>query len=331
MILSRTRPYIMKLTISLVVAALLAIVTDASAQEKKVLRIGHFPNITHVQALVASNLKRQGKGWFEERIPGVEVQWFVYNAGPSAMEAIFANSIDLTYVGPSPVLNAYARSKGDEIRVLAGAARGGAALVVPGDGRIAKPADLKGLKLATPQLGNTQDIAARAWLKKQGFRITQIGGDVLVVPTSNPDQLNLFQKKDIAAVWTVEPWVSRLELEADGKIMVEQKEEVVTVLASSAKFLKEQPDLAKRVVAAHVELTKWIADHPDEAKAMVRAELKELTKRDLPEQLADRAWPRLTFSSEIAKADFDAMVAEGQSVGFLKSVPALDRLIVVLP
>ena len=91
------------------------------------------------------------------------MQWFAYNAGPSAMEAIFAGSIDLTYVGPSPALNAYIRSDGEEIRVLAGAAEGGAALVVPGDGSIAKAADFKGRRVATPQLGNTQDVAARAW------------------------------------------------------------------------------------------------------------------------------------------------------------------------
>lgn len=317
----------MKSPIKLLLAALAVFVSPLAAQEKTVIRIGHFPNITHAQALVASQLKRQGKGWFEERIPGIETQWFVYNAGPSAMEAIFANSIDLTYVGPSPVLNAYARSKGDEIRVISGAARGGAALVVPADGRLSKPADFRGKKLATPQLGNTQDVAARAWLKKQGFRITQIGGDVLVVPTANPDQLTLFQRGQVDAVWTVEPWVSRLELEANGKIMVEQKDEVVTVLASSVKFLHDKPDLAKKFVAAHLELTKWINEHPDEARELVRAELKEQTKRDFSATTAAHAWPRLKFSGDVTRADFDALVGEAQSVGFLRVVPPLDRLI----
>ena len=119
---------------------------------KTTLRVGYFPNITHAQAIVAKALSAEGKGWFEERLgPDVEVQWFAYNAGPSAMEAIFAGSIDLTYVGPNPALNAYIRSRGQEIRVVSGSARGGAALLVrPGAG-IEKPADFKGKKVATPQ------------------------------------------------------------------------------------------------------------------------------------------------------------------------------------
>ena len=298
------------------------------AQDKTVLRVGHFPNITHAQALVAAQLQRQGKGWFQERLgPDIEMQWFVYNAGPSAMEAIFANSIDLTYVGPNPVLNAYIKSKGQEIRVIAGAATGGAALVVQPDGRLSKPQDFRGKKIATPQLGNTQDVAARAWLKKQGYRITQLGGDVTVLPTANPDQLSLFQRGEIDGVWTVEPWVSRLELESKGKIYLEEKDALTTVLAASVKILKQQPELVKKFVAAHAELTDWINAHPAEAKEFVRAELKELTKREFPAETADRAWPRLKFRSAILRAPFDTLVTEAQSVGFLKGATDLGQLV----
>jgi len=133
------------------------------------IRVGHFPNITHAQGVVAHALSRQGKGWFEQRLgPGVKIEWFVYNAGPSAMEAIFAKSIDLTYVGPGPALNAYTKSNGQEIRLIAGAANGGAGLVVQPDENLKAPADFRGKKIATPQLGNTQDIfvssmADRGW------------------------------------------------------------------------------------------------------------------------------------------------------------------------
>ena len=130
------------------------------------------------------------------------------------MEAIFADTIDLTYVGPNPAINAYAKSRGEEIRIVAGAADGGAALVVQPDSSLRTPADFRGKQIATPQLGNTQDVAARAWLTAGGLQITQTGGDAQVVPTANPDQLALFKSRQIDAVWTVEPWVSRLELEA---------------------------------------------------------------------------------------------------------------------
>src|SRR5437879_10483235 len=129
------------------------------------IRVGHFPNITHAQGVVAHALSRQGKGWFEQRLgPGTKIEWFVYNAGPSAMEAIFANSIDLTYVGPGPALNAYTKSKEQEIRLIAGAANGGAGFVVQPDGNLKAAADFRGKKIATPQLGNTQANQCRAWL-----------------------------------------------------------------------------------------------------------------------------------------------------------------------
>lgn len=299
----------------------------ASNSDSMVIRIGHFPNITHAQGLIAAQLKRQGKGWFEERIPGVEVQWFVYNAGPSAMEAIFADSIDVTYVGPNPVLNAYARSKGEEVRVIAGAAIGGAGLVIPQESQLANPGDFKGKRIATPQLGNTQDVAARAWLAKGGLKITQLGGDALVLPTANPDQLNLFQQRKVDGVWTVEPWVTRLEKEASGKVLVEQADAITTVLSSSVKFLRERPELASKLVAAHVELTKWINEHPAEALELVRAALKAQTSREFPADTAQHAWERLKFTSEVDRTGFEELVAEARSVGFLNDVPSLDRLI----
>src|SRR5215470_16870406 len=145
----------------------------AVAQEKTAIRFGHFPNITHAQGVIAHALSRQGKGWFEERLgPNVEIQWFVYNAGPSAMEAIFARSLDVTYVGPGPALNTHFKSNGEEIRVISGAANAGAALLVKMDSPIKAPTDFRGKKIATPQLGNTQDISCRAWLKANGFKVT---------------------------------------------------------------------------------------------------------------------------------------------------------------
>ena len=141
----------------------LVLITGAMsvASDKTAIRVGHFPNITHAQGLLAHYLSRQGKGWFEARLgPGVEIQWFIHNAGPSAMEAIFAKSIELTYVGPGPALNAYAKSQGEEIRIIAGAANGGAALVVQPDANLKEPADFKVKRIATAQFGNTQDIRA---------------------------------------------------------------------------------------------------------------------------------------------------------------------------
>src|SRR5215472_11116714 len=267
------------------------------------IRVGHFPNITHAQGVVAHALSRQGKGWFEQRLgPGTKIEWFVYNAGPSAMEAIFARSIDLTYVGPGPALNAYTKSNGEEIRLVAGAANGGAGLVVQPDQDLKTPADFRGKRIATPQLGNTQDISCRAWLTDGGLKITQLGGDAQVIPTANPDQLALFKAKKVDAVWTVEPWLSRLEQEASGKVLVEEKEVATTILVSSAKFLSEQRDLAKKFAQAHADLTDWIAKNPDEARRLIKAELLEETKSDMAQQIIAAAWKRIVFTPETPRA-----------------------------
>ena len=292
------------------------------------IRVGHFPNVTHVQALVAHHLSRTGRGWFEQRLgPDVKIEWYIYNAGPSAMEAILADSIDLTYVGPSPALNAYTKSNGEEIRIVAAAAAGGAALVVQADSGLKQPSDFRGKTIATPQLGNTQDIAARAWLGNGGLKITQTGGDAFIIPTPNPDQLALFKNKKLDAVWTVEPWVSRLERDAGGKVLVEQSNESIAVLVSSVKFLKTKRDLAAKFIRAHRELTDWIVSHPEEAKQMVRQELAAETKADVSPELIAQSWKRIVLKNDASLDEYQHFVANAQRAGFIRSIPDLSRLI----
>jgi NitT/TauT family transport system substrate-binding protein len=291
------------------------------------LRVGHFPNITHVQALVAHNLSRQGKGWFEQRLgPDVKIEWFVYNAGPSAMEAIFAKSVDLTYVGPSPAINAYVKSQGSEVRIVAGAANGGAALVVQPEMSGASPRDFKGRKIATPQLGNTQDVSARAWLTDGGLKITLTGGDAQVLPAANPDQLLLFKTKQVDAVWTVEPWVSRLETEANGKILVEESGAVTTVLVSSVHALQTQRELVRKFVAAHAELTAWIKANQAEAQKLAREELDAETRTTMSADLVERAWKRIVLTTEASNDGLGLFFKRAQSVGFLRDATDLSRL-----
>jgi len=315
-------------TLIAVIGALALFSRVAGAEQKTVIRFGHFPNITHAQAVIAHALSRQGKGWFEERLgPNVEIQWFIYNAGPSAMEAIFAGSLDVTYVGPGPALNAHFKSNGQEIRVISGAANAGAALVVKADSPIKNPADFRGKKIATPQLGNTQDISCRAWLKAHGFNVTLTGGDVMVIPTANPDQLALLQKGSVDAVWTVEPWVTRLEREAKARVFLEDKDTITTWLVSSVKFLRDRHDLAKKIAEANVELTKWIQEHESEAQKLLIEELKAETRADfLPDAVA-QAWKRIHFTSEISRELIAKSVQDGKDAGFLKGSTDTSKLI----
>ena len=319
----------MKLTIKTILILLsFALAGTLHAESKTVLRVGHFPNITHAQGVIAHALSRAGKGWFEQRLgSNVEIQWFTYNAGPSATEAIFAGSLDLTYIGQGPALNAHFKANGDEIRVISGAANGGAALVIKADGAIRTPADFRGKKIATPQLGNTQDISCRAWLKARGFNVTQTGGDVAVIPTANPDQLQLFKSGGVDGVWTVEPWVTRLEREGNGKVLIDDKDVITTWLVSSVKFLQKQREIAKKIVAANAELTQWIQAHPDEAQKLLVEELKAETKADFAPDAVEQAWKRIKFTTEVSPALLVKAVQDGKDSGFLKGPTDTSKLL----
>lgn len=306
--------------------ASLAGCTPASEESPDRLRIGHFPNVTHAQGLIAHRLSRQGKGWFEERL-GVPVEWHVFNAGPSAMEALFAHTVDAVYVGPNPALNAYIRSRGEEVRVVAGAAFGGAALVVRKAAGIDAPADFRGRRVGTPQFGNTQDVACRAWLKAQGFALTTTGGDVSVIPTPNPDLRSLFERGDLDAAWTTEPWVSILERECGARTFLLEEDALTTVLAASRAFTEKRPELVRKLVAAHAELTHWIVEHPEEARAAVAAEVEEISRHALPADLLAHCWPRLVFRSDIDVEDFEHFARAARDVGFLPEIVPLDRLV----
>ena len=318
----------MKKLIAAMIAAILSFGSFATAEQKTTIRFGHFPNITHAQGVIAHALSRQGKGWFEQRLgPNFEIQWFTYNAGPSAMEAIFAGSLDATYVGPGPALNAYLKSNGEEIRVISGAANGGGALVVKSDSPIKTPADFRGKKIATPQLGNTQDISCRAWLKSHAFNVTQTGGDVTVIPTQNPDQLPLFQNGGVDAVWTVEPWVTRLERDAKARIFVEDKDTITTWLVSSVKFLRDRHDVVKKIADANVELTQWIQQNQPEAQKLLMDELKAETRADFAPDAVAHAWNRIQFTSEVSRDLIAKSVQDGKDAGFYKGSTDTSKLV----
>ena len=163
-------------------SACLIFLLGVLAGAQTVIRVGAFPNITHPQAMVGKK-----NGWFEKAMgPQAKIEWKSFNAGPSAIEALFAGAIDMTYIGPNPAISGYVRSNGEALRIVAGATSGGAALVVRSDSGIQKPEDFHGKKIASPQMGNTQDVALRAWLKAHGMKSTDKGGDVQVIPLANP-------------------------------------------------------------------------------------------------------------------------------------------------
>jgi len=241
------------------------------SEEPVTLRVGFFPNLTHSPALAARQLEREGADWHLANLPkGSKIEWRAFNAGPTAMEALLAGAVDLTYVGPSPVINAHVRTKGNELRILASVARGGNALVVRKGLDLKSPKDFIGRRLATPQLGNSQDIDARVWLREGGLTIKVNGGDAQVIPAQNSELVLLFSRGDVDAAWTVEPWVTRLESEFGGKILLEKKDSIITVLASSKSALAKNGQGIAAFVRSHYALRdKLLADQAWHEKLVI--------------------------------------------------------------
>ncbi len=312
-----------------VLVLLLALVTGCSAKapgEKVTIRAGHFPNITHAQGVLG-----HATGRFQQALADrATIDWKVFNAGPSAIEAMFAKELDLTYIGPNPAINGYAKSGGAALRIVCGACSGGAALVVRSDVPISKPQDFNGRSLATPQLGNTQDVAARYWLIQNGMDWLERGGKVRVLPLANPDQLTLFQKKELDAAWTVEPWVSRLVQEGNGRIYLDEgdlwpgRRYVVTHLIVAKRFLDEHPDLVRTWIEEHVRITDWINENRDQAMDIVNAEIKKETGKALPKSILVSSFARLELTDDPVRESLFKS-AEGQfALGFLgKDKPSL--------
>src|SRR5882762_2236334 len=311
-------------------AILLMAASALHAQQKPtVLRVGYFPNVTHAQALVG-----RANGQFEKTLgPGVRIEWKAFNAGPSAIEALFANAIDITYVGPNPAVTGYVRSQGAAVRVIAGAASGGASLVVRQGSGINSVADFHGKKVATPQQGNTQDVALRSWLRAKGMKPREKGGDVQILPISNADQLTLFLKGELDAAWAPEPWAARLVHEGGGKIFLDERDLwpnhqfVITDLIVSPKFLKEHPDLIKNFLRAHVELTDWIGKNPVQAKQIMNQQLQKETGKALSPEVLNDAFARLQVTYDPIRSSLLKSTQQAFDEGFLgRTQPDLSGL-----
>src|SRR5215471_16742371 len=307
----------------------LALLSFAAAAQNVTVRVGAFPNITHPQAMVG-----KANGAFEKALgSNVKVDWKTFNAGPSAMEALFAGAIDLTYIGPNPTISGYVRSNGEALRVIAGASSGGAALVVRNDSGIQKASDFHGKKIASPQLGNTQDVALRAWMKANGLKSRDKGGDVEVLPLANPDQLTLFLKKQLDAAWAPEPWATRLMREGNGRLFLDERtlwpngQFVCADLIVSTKFLKEHPDVVKTWLRAHVELTDWINGNLPEAKKILNGQIQKETGKALPDAVLDEAFGRLQVTYDPLRNSLLTSAKSAFDAGFLgRQAPDLSKL-----
>lgn len=320
-----------KLIIGLLAIALASPAQPGLAQEARQLRLGHFPNLTHAQAVYA-----RSTGAFERKV-GVPIKWSTFNAGPTAIEAIFADAIDATFVGPSPAINGYLKSRGKKFVIVAGGASGGAGLVLRKDSGIKTDKDFNGKTIATPQLGNTQDVAARLWFDAHGYKLKEKGGKLAVLPLANPDQLTLFQKKEIDGAWTIEPWLARLEIEGGGALFLDEKDlwpdgkYVTTLLIVNQSFLAANPKIVRGLLEGLVEVTQTINADKAAAAIVLNAELKNETGKALSEAVIAKAMGRVEFTWDPIAASLRQSAEGARKIGFLKQPPDLRGIFSLAP
>jgi len=289
------------------------------------LKLGYFGNVTHAPALVGIK-----EGFLADSLGGTTLNTETFNAGPAAIEALNAGAIDAAYIGPNPAINSFVKSQGESVRVIAGAAAGGAQLVVKPE--ITSAANLEGRTIASPQLGGTQDVALRAWLTHQGYKTNVDGsGDVAINPTDNAQTLKLFQDGKLDGAWLPEPWASRLVLQAGAKVLVDEKdlwdgtgtgkpgEFPTTILIVNQKFAAEHPDTVKALLAGHAKSVAWLNEAPaDQKAAVINSALEESAGAALADDVLARSLANITFTLDPLAGAYPRLLQDGVDAGTTK-------------
>jgi NitT/TauT family transport system substrate-binding protein len=317
--------------------------TDNDNSKSKILRLGYFPNVNHAQAIIGlknGDFQKFMEGNQSDSTQGkIKINEFVFSDGPSALEALFGGQIDAAYVGPNPAISGFIASGKEGLKIISGASSGGASFVVRNDAGIQSVKDLGGKKFASPELGNTQDISLRKYIVNNGFKTVENGGNVTVVPVANADILTLFLKKEIDGAWVPEPWATRLVNEANGKIFVDERDlwppqgKFVTAnIIVRTDYLKENPDVIKKLLEAHVNETLWINNHLSEisndrsvkndsnVSQVVNAfnnGLKQITGKTIPNDEIREALTRMSFTYDPLKQSLYKIADNANSLGLI--------------
>ncbi len=285
----------------------------------KKIRVAFFPNFTHAQALIGME-----NGEYEKQT-GTKIEWKAFNAGPSAMEALLSGEIDFAFVGTNPAINAFLRTKGASLRIISGVANGGASFVIRGDLSIKNEIELKGKNFASPEFGNTQDVALKYWLRSKGFEINK---DVRVNNLKNPDIYLLFKKGSLDGAWVPEPWATRLIQEANGRVFIDERslwpngDFSTSILVVRKDFLDKNIDIVERFLKAHVIITEWINRNPDVAKKMINRSIEKILYKPLPDKILEEAFTKVKFTYKPAT---NSIIESAKRAKELKYLPKYDE------
>jgi len=283
------------------------------------LRIAYFPNIGHAIPIVGMEM-----GFFSEKInPNVEIQSRIFDSGPQVIESLFANSVDIAYVGPGPAINGFLNSENNNVRILSGAASGGASFIVHPNSEINFASDFAGKKIAAPQIGNTQDVSLRNYLSENNLKTAEKGGSVIVYNIANPDIYTLFVKGDIDGAWVAEPWATILETELGGhRLFVEDdlwpdKQFASVLLIANIDYVEKNPEIISNFLLSHHETVKWINDNPVETRNIFNSFLKSHLGQSLSDDIVDISLSHIEITSDPIPDSVYSFAEQANILGYL--------------
>ena len=306
-------------TIAIAVAVVVLGTQSTNHEHENTVRVAFFPNIGHSIAIVGIE-----RGIFSEKLGNqTTIKTRVFDSGPQVIEAMFANEIDLAYVGPGPAINGFLKSDGKSLKILAGAASGGVSLVVHPNSGIKSPSDFSGKRIAAPQIGNTQDVSLRSFLYQNNLKPAEKGGTVYVINVVNPDIFTLFSKGELDAAWVPEPWATRLVQQLDGIRLFQEKDLwpdkkfSSAVLIVRSEFLEKHPDVVQKWVEAHVQISDWINEHGAETEIIYDDFLKKHTGKTLPPEILHEAFSNLQITSDPIESSIYTFAERANTLGYL--------------
>lgn len=296
-----------------------------SSDGKVILNLGYYPNLTHAVALVGV-----GRGTFKQKLgSGVLLQTKTFNAGPAEIQALLAGSIDIAFVGPSPAISGYTQSHDSALKVIAGASSAGVEFVVQANAKINGPADLANKKIADPQKGGTQDVALRYYLRQQGLKSTDEGGNVQIISTDNASILNLFKQGKIDGAWMPEPWATRLTVEGKGKVFLNESslwpggQFATTIIVVRQAFYNTYPNIVKSFLQASVDTVQYIQSNAASAEQIANEQILQITGSPMKSAELPLAFQDLQITYDPLASTVNEQANRSYTLGFVKSKPDL--------
>lgn len=304
-------------------AAIIAIsvvsnVVSSNNSDQNQVRVAFFANISHAVPIVGLE-----NGYFAENLGDTQIKTKIVDSGPEAVEALFANSVDLAYIGPAPFINGYVKSGGQGIKILSGAANNGASFVIQKDSSISAPSDLAGKKIAAPFIGNTQDVSLRNYLSENGLQSAEKGGNVIIYNIANAEIYTIFAKGDIDAAWVPEPTATMLVEDLGGKRLFQEEDIWPTkkfpsvLLVGRADYVEAHPDVVKKWLAAHDESISWINQNPGQTESTYIKFYKDHTGKTLKENIVHNSFSKIMYTSDIDVDAIKIFAERAYSLGYL--------------